>query len=213
MPNENEKVERRTVTFEVRIERREDKPPVIHGYAAVFDTPAELFGEFVEVIRHGAFARSIKEDDVRALWNHNSDFVLGRTANGTLSLAEDEHGLAVEITPPDTQFARDRIEDIEKKYVDQMSFGFSPVEENWAATDEGQPMRELLDVTLVDVSPCAFPAYPETSVAVRSRIQEELRAVSSSTGAQERNGDADAEKAQARSASRRRRVEIAEMET
>ncbi|MBC7107023.1 MAG: HK97 family phage prohead protease, partial [Firmicutes bacterium] len=162
-------IERRTVPFvEVRLEVPDGGgQPVIRGYAAVFDSPSEHLGSFREIIRRGAFARSIKEGDVRALWNHDSNYVLGRTKNGTLKLKEDIHGLAVEILPPDTQFARDFVESIRRGDVDQMSFGFRAVRDNWYTSD-GETLRELVDVELYDVSPTAFPAYPQTSVTVRT---------------------------------------------
>lgn len=162
------KLERRAIPMEVRVQRDNDGPPVIKGYAAVFDSPALIWGDFFEVIRKGAFAKTIKEDDIRALWNHNHDCILGRTKNVTLKLSEDDHGLAVEITPPDTQYARDRVKEIEDGYVDGMSFAFNTREENWGVTKDGKPERELLDVVLFDVSPCTFPAYPDTDVAIRS---------------------------------------------
>lgn len=162
--------ERRTVPFEARVEDGDDgKPTVIHGHSAVFNKPADLMDwlGFREVVRPGAFTRTIKEDDIRGLWNHNTDFVLGRTKNGTTILQEDDEGLAVEIYPPDTQYARDFTESIRRGDVDQMSFRFDVREEGWS-TVEGEPLRELLEVRLFDVSPVAFPAYTETSVGVRS---------------------------------------------
>src|SRR4051812_13150212 len=92
--------ERRHYTIaELRADK--DKRTIV-GHAAVFNSPTDL-GWFREQIRPGAFAESVKVDDVRALFNHNPDHVLGRNKAGTLKLAEDDKGLAIEITPPDTQ--------------------------------------------------------------------------------------------------------------
>jgi HK97 family phage prohead protease len=141
----------------------------IIGYAAVFNTYSEPLGSFREIIRPGAF-RNALEADVRALWNHDPNYVLGRTKNGTLTLAEDEKGLAVEIRPPDTQWARDVMESIRRGDVDQMSFSFRSVRERWLTDRDGQQVRELLEVELFDVSPVTFPAYQETTVQVRALL-------------------------------------------
>ena len=147
------------------------------GYAALWDTPSQPISggdsdddnpPFIEVIRRGAFARAINQgQDVRALWNHDSSLVLGRTSNGTLTLNEDERGLAFLATPPDTQWARDLLTLVARGDVSQCSFCFSFVADRWA-TSNGAYTRELLDVDLYDVGPVTFPAYTATSVAVRS---------------------------------------------
>ena len=143
----------------------------IVGYAAVFDTYAESPWGFREIIRPGAFAKSIADgEDVRCLWNHDSNFVLGRTKNGTLALREDPHGLWIDCRPPDTSFARDFVENIRRGDVDQMSFAFDPVNDNWGHTD-GKFTRELLEVKLGDVSPVTYPFYPTTQVTVRAALQ------------------------------------------
>lgn len=138
------------------------------GYAAVFNVYSQPLGGFREIIRPGAF-RNALDSDVRALWNHDPNYVLGRTKNGTLRLTEDERGLAVEIDPPDTSWARDALESIRRGDVDQMSFGFRAVRERWRA-EKGENVRELLEVELFDVSPVTFPAYQETTVQVRSLL-------------------------------------------
>jgi hypothetical protein len=162
--------ERRSYSVEFRVEEREDKSPVIKGHAAVFDQLSENLGGFREMIAKGAFKDAIKEDDVRALFNHNSDHVLGRNKAGTLRMKEDSTGLAIEIDPPDTQVARDLMISIERGDIDQMSFGFSvkPNGENIGEDDDGNMIRTLTDVRLFDVSPVTYPAYPQTDVAMRS---------------------------------------------
>jgi HK97 family phage prohead protease len=153
---------------EMRVEAREGQAPVIAGYAAVFDQPSEVMLSFREIIRPGAFARSLAGRDVRALWNHDTAQPLGRTKNGTLQLAEDARGLKITITPPDTAWGRDALESIRRGDVDQMSFGFTALKENWTEDGVGFPLRELLEVKLWEVSPVTFPAYPDTTVAVRN---------------------------------------------
>ncbi|MDI3341601.1 MAG: HK97 family phage prohead protease [Sphaerobacter sp.] len=151
----------------------EDGTPRIVGYAAVFDVPSEDLGGFTEIIRPGAFRKTLQDGaDVRALWNHDPNWVLGRTKAGTLKLAEDERGLRIEITPPPTAWARDLMESIRRGDVDQMSFGFWTVRDRWSSDETGRVTRELIEVKLFDVSPVTFPAYPQTEVQVRSAIAE-----------------------------------------
>jgi hypothetical protein len=176
-------IERRAFSLtqvEVRAEE-ESEPPKIVGYAAVFNEFSEPLGGggFREVIRPGAFSKTIKTADVRALWNHDPNYVLGRTKSGTLKLTEDDHGLAIEITPPNTSWAKDLMESIRRGDVDQMSFGFFAVQDRWS-TENGQTVRELLEVELFDVSPVTFPAYPQTSVGVRSAEEVYREYISSS---------------------------------
>ena len=154
--------------FEVRAEGDDDSK-TLKGHAAVFNSDTEIAGAFRERIAPGAFTRAIKEDDVRALFNHDANQVLGRTASGTLRLAEDKTGLAVEIDPPDTQYARDAVTVIERGDVSQMSFGFRVRKETWEEGEEGElDLRTIEEAELFDVSPVTFPAYADTDVAVRS---------------------------------------------
>lgn len=164
-----EAIERRAFAVDrLQIERREKQPARLVGHAAVFDSPIEIGSWFREQIKPGAFARAVGEDDVRALFNHDENFVLGRTVSKTLALREDEKGLAVEIIPPDTQLVRDLVlSPIERGDVSQMSFAFRVRKEEWDETGD-VPVRTLLEVELFDVSPVTFPAYPTTDVGLRS---------------------------------------------
>lgn len=157
---------------EIRLQDREGGLPMIAGHAAVFNVLSEvIWGSFRERVLPGAFSKTIGEADVRALWNHDPNHIIGRNKAGTLRLAEDETGLAIEIDPPDTQTARDLTVSMKRGDVDQMSFGFDVVKDRWIETDS-MPVRELVEVRLWDVSPVTFPAYPETDVAVRSILGE-----------------------------------------
>ena len=163
--------EKRTLPLdELRInEADEEKGAEIIGHAAVFDSWSETLGgifPFKEKVRRGAFADSILNDDIRALFNHSADYVLGRNKAGTLELTEDEKGLLVRIKPPDTQWARDLVISIKRGDINQMSFGFTVEEENWS-TENGFDVRELKKVKLYDVSPVTFPAYTSTDVGIR----------------------------------------------
>lgn len=166
--------EQRTILMDVRAERRGDSDePVLVGYAARFDDVTNIANLFDEVIRKGAFEKTISEgDDVRALHNHDENLILGRTKAGTLKLEEDENGLKVRISPPNTQQARDLMVSIERGDVDQMSFGFEVVSEVWNRAEEGKrELRELTEVRLFDVSTVVFPAYPSTSIGLRSATE------------------------------------------
>jgi uncharacterized protein len=149
----------------------EDSTPKITGYAAVFNELSENLGGFREQIAPGAFSRTLQTADVRALWNHDPNFVLGRNKSGTLRLEEDERGLRIEITPPDTQWARDLITSMKRGDVDQMSFGFRTVKDDWESRGK-ENIRTLKEVELFDVSIVTYPAYPQTSVQARSLAQD-----------------------------------------
>lgn len=140
------------------------------GHAAVFGEVTDIGGWFREVIAPGAFQRSIQDDDIRALFNHNPDFVLGRNTAGTLTLSEDDTGLKTVIDPPDTQVARDLAVSIERGDISQMSFAFQVLDEEWQrGEDQDLDLRTIKRVRLYDVSPVTFPAYEGTDIALRSR--------------------------------------------
>lgn len=154
---------------EIRI-NESDGGTCIEGHAAVFDSWSETLGgifPFKEKVRKGAFAESIGRDDIRALFNHDPNYVLGRNRAGTLELVEDDVGLRVRITPPDTSWARDITTSIRRGDISQMSIGFVVEDDEWSSKD-GIDTRELKKVRLFDVSPVTFPAYTETDIGVRA---------------------------------------------
>jgi Escherichia/Staphylococcus phage prohead protease len=165
-------VEKRAYSCEVRAADSAGKLELV-GYAALFGVEARIF-DFIEIIERGAFARTLKEGDARAFWNHNPDIVLGRVKNGTLQLSQDLLGLRVSITPPDTALIRDQvIAPIERGDVSQMSFGFRvpPGGDRWERMADGTPRRVITEVELFEVSPVAMPAYSQTSISVSKRAQ------------------------------------------
>jgi uncharacterized protein len=165
-------IERRYVpVLELRAITDEDGLRHIAGYAAVFNSMSDDLGGFREKIDPGAFTQTIKGDDIRALKNHNDDYVLGRNKSKTLTLTEDKHGLAIDILPPDTQWAKDLMVSIDRGDIDQMSFGFRTISDRWETKDE-EEIRTLKEVRLFDVSPVTFPAYTDTQVALRSLEQQ-----------------------------------------
>lgn len=144
----------------------------IVGYAARFNQLSDVLGNFREQIQPGFFD-GIEADDVRALFNHDPNYVLGRSTAGTLKLTPDADGLAVEIDPPDTTWARDLMKSIQRGDVSQMSFAFTVAEggDKWEKVD-GNWIRTLVRKGRVfDVSPVTYPAYPQTSAAVRSKLE------------------------------------------
>jgi uncharacterized protein len=148
----------------------EDTPSVITGYAAVFNSPTTIGDWFTEIIAPGAFSRSLSENgDIRALFNHNWDNVLGRTKSGTLKLEEDELGLKFEIELPKTTLARDLAESMERGDINQCSFGFWVTEETWDYSVEPY-VRTVNQVELFEVSVVSIPAYDDTEASlVRSK--------------------------------------------
>jgi HK97 family phage prohead protease len=142
----------------------------IAGHAAVFNSLSEELWGFRERIVPGAFAPALGKSDIRALLNHDPNFVLGRTKNGTLRVHEDETGLAVEIDPPETAWADDLLVSIGRGDISQMSFAFRVGEESWETVD-GANIRTILSFDEVfDVSPVTYPAYPETDVSLREGL-------------------------------------------
>lgn len=137
------------------------------GYAAVFDSMTDI-GWFREKIAPGAFLDTAKEDDIRCLFNHNPDLILGRNKAGTLAVNEDEKGLWFENDVPDTQVGRDTLTSVERGDVTGCSFSFRTVKDQWDESDPDHPVRTLLKVKVYDVGPVTFPAYVDTSVAARS---------------------------------------------
>jgi uncharacterized protein len=147
------------------------KADMIVGYAAKYNEPTSIGDFFVEVIAPGAFTDAIAKDDVRAVFNHDENLVLGRNKAGTLRLFEDAIGLRYEIDPPDTQFARDLIESMRRGDVSQSSFAFTMRggAESWDETG-AVPKRTITKIgSLFDVSPVTYPAYDNTEAGLRSR--------------------------------------------
>lgn len=144
----------------------EEQPSKITGYAAVFNSKTTIGGWFDEVIEPGAFARSLSENgDIRALFNHNWDNVLGRTKSGTLRLEEDEKGLKFEIELPNTSVGRDLAESMSRGDINQCSFGFWITEENWDYSVE-PALRTIKEVELYEISVVSIPAYDDTEASL-----------------------------------------------
>lgn len=169
-------IERRFTSF--REFRAEGDGNLLRGHFSTYGDPYSL-GGFDEQIAPGAFDQTF-DDDVRALFNHDPNYPLGRTKAGTLRISDSEDGPIAEIDLPES--ATMMREAIERGDVDQMSFGFTVAEDSWQVVDE-ETGRELRTITkigrLFDVSPVTFPANPNTDIAMRSL--EEFRSEKTET--------------------------------
>jgi len=167
-----EGAERRFFTAPVKVEHRaEADEDIVEGVAAVVEQETDL-GYMKEKIERGAFD-TVLTNDVRALFNHDPNMVLARTASGTLNLSLNENGdLVYEYRTPDRQYARDLYDAIKSGDVNQSSFAFQVEEQRWIFDDDN-PDNDLRIITkvsrLIDVSPVTYPAYQDTTVAARSR--------------------------------------------
>lgn len=174
----------------IELRAEEGQAKKIAGYGAVFyragDPTTEYvlwddsYGKAVERILAGAFDRTLREKaDVRSLFNHDSNIVLGRTTSKTLDLAVDTIGLRYEATPPDTQLVRDQVlAPIGRGDVSGSSFMFVPMAARWTQeVIEGRTIdiREISDVELWEVGPVTFPAYEGTSSEARSVLRDEVQ--------------------------------------
>ena len=153
----------------------------ISGYAARFNSMSEDLGGFFEIIEPGAFASAVKKSDVRALLNHDPSKLLGRTGVN-LNIEERADGLYMEITPVDLPIYWEVLGYIKAGLITQQSFGFTVGEDRWERKD-GKDLRIIKSIDrLYDVSPVTYPAYPETSVAVRSLKEFRAKNIREGTG-------------------------------
>lgn len=156
--------------LELRDAAAEAKSPgTLTGYAAVFNSRSEELYGFYEIIKPGAFKDTIGDGhDIYALADHDVRRRLARTKLGTLKLAEDDKGLRVEIALPDTDLGREIAAEARQGLIDAMSFGFFVLDEEMKRED-GDIVRIITKVELLEVSTVTWPAYPATSVALTAR--------------------------------------------
>jgi HK97 family phage prohead protease len=232
----NDLIERRCLSAgELRVAKNDGGQDVIEGQAAVFNQYSEDLGGWIEIIEPGFFD-DVLTGDTRALQNHDTNYVLGRTTNKTLELAQDEKGLNDRIYPPDTSWARDLLVSLRRGDITQQSFSFRVNHLSSGDEVDGDEWYILGDKIvrrlkqggckeLYDVSPVTFPAFPQTSVSADTRSRfEEFRTKNAGTfgpdpqtalpgGAPAPDpepDDDDAARQQALLANRRRRLELAE---
>ena len=163
--------ETRCYSGEVRAEQQGEQPMRIIGYGSVFNSRSEPLWGFREIIKPGAFD-DVLGDDIRGLFNHDPNFILGRSTSGTLNVSVDDKGLRYDIAAPDTQTIRDLVlAPMMRGDINQSSFAFrvSHDGESWYPDDEGIVIREINRFSrLFDVSPVTYPAYQEADSGIRS---------------------------------------------
>ena len=160
----------RRAAFELRTAGTNASPRLI-GYAAVFDSPSQDLGGFREIIKPGAFTRTLQSNsnDPLALVSHNAALVLGRRSADTLRLQEDARGLRFEIDPPDTTAARDLMVSVARGDIKGASFAFRVPAggDSWSMRGD-QVIREVREADLFEITITANPAYTDTTVALRA---------------------------------------------
>ena len=194
---------------ELRVEENDEGgAATIGGYAVLYNERSQLLWDFYEEIARGAFGGSLS-GDVRALWQHNADQVLGRTRAGTLAIWDDERGVAFRLTPPETTLGRDAVESIRRGDIDQMSFGFTVSADDWTTTDDGAPLRTVRSAELIEISPVTWAAYPQTEVGVRAiEIYGDQPMIPDNLRAQGSGDNSDDTQARARWAYRNRQIHL-----
>lgn len=167
----NQTEKRELLSSEIEIREVEGGLRTITGYAVKWEMKSVTMGywrRFKEQFKRGAFTDSLTQDDQLALWSHDYSQVLGRTKNGTLRLFEDEIGLRFELDLADTMLGNDTYKTIKRGDVDGVSFGFQMVKEEWDESDPDNVVRSVTKAKLIEISPVAFPAYPDSQVSARS---------------------------------------------
>lgn len=163
------KKEVRALARSLEVRTSEAGENIVSGYVVEFDKLSVDLGGFCEKVQAGAFANSLKNNKrIKALWGHDKNIVLGSTNGKTLELREDEKGLPFEIMLPNTTQGRDYAESVRRGDVDGVSFGFSVIKDLWDDSNKASIVRTLLEVDLFEISLTAFPAYPSSSITIRS---------------------------------------------
>ncbi|MFB4258977.1 HK97 family phage prohead protease [Shouchella clausii] len=161
---------RELLTTEIDVRESESGVRTISGYAVKWEKKSQVLGfyrKFREQFKRGAFSESLKKDDQRFLWSHDTSKVLGRTKNSTLRLEEDSIGLRFELDLPDTTLGDDTYKSIKRGDVDGVSFGFRMESHEIEEPDDDLMLRTVTKAKLLEVSAVAFPAYPDSEVSAR----------------------------------------------
>jgi uncharacterized protein len=166
----------RDVRTNFKITRDETTPDerIVEGYFALYESETELFEGSYEIISKGAFDSTLNKNDIRALWNHNTQYVLGRNKNGSLQLRADDKGLFGIIKLPNTQYANDLYELVQRGDIDQASFGFNILNEDLEELASGGYRWRINEIDLHEISVVTFPAYENTTVQAREKQVEQM---------------------------------------
>ncbi len=162
------KKEIRTISTPVKVEKREDGTiKSIVGYPIVYNKDSEDMG-FIERIAPGAATKALKKSDVRGLKNHDPSLIFARTGIN-LVLTEDKNGVRMEATPVDTFNFRETAKEVEVGLLDGQSFAFNILADEWKDLDKAKPKRTITEFDIIyDVGPVTYPAYPDTTVGLRT---------------------------------------------
>jgi len=158
-----------------RAEEQEDKL-VVEGYFIKYNSETNLFDDVYEEVSPESVERSLANNDIRSLFNHDTSLVLGRTNNGTLTLKSDEIGLwgSIEINREDSE-AMNAYARIKRGDVAGCSFGFYPIKEEQQKREGGGKKFIIREMDLFEVSCVTFPAYPQTEISARKKDIEVLK--------------------------------------
>ena len=165
--NDSRETRALSTSIELRAAGEAGEQRTATGYAVLFNNETDIGGYWREKFAPGAFTQSLSERDVVALLGHMRDRPVGRMSRGTLVLAEDAKGLAFTNDLPDTSDGRDLAVQIDRGDIEGMSFGFRTLKEEWDETVE-PPLRTVIQAEIYEITYTAFPAYPDTSVGMRS---------------------------------------------
>lgn len=161
---------REIVTQKIEIREDDNGNRTLIGYAVKWEKKSLVMGyyrKFREQFKNGAFTETLRNDDQRFLWSHDTSKVLGRTKNNTLRLSEDAVGLRFELDLPNTTLGNDTYVSIKRGDVDGVSFGFSMISEEIQEPDDDLMLRTVTKAKLLEISAVAFPAYPDSEVSAR----------------------------------------------
>lgn len=165
--------ERLVLVDDLELRSGEGSDPVITGHPLLYGKWSDDLGGFRERILPGAASKTIREGDIRVLFNHDPNFVIGRTKSGTAEFTEQVQGVAMRATPPATTWATDLITTMRRGDVDQMSFAFTAIRDEWREPKrEGELYeRDIAELRMYDASVVTFPAYVQTDAQVRSAME------------------------------------------
>jgi len=182
-------MERRVIKTPVKITRNEDGTiGSIYGYPIVYNKDSEDMG-FIERILPGAATKALKGSDIRGLKNHDPSLIFAREGIN-LKITEDKQGVKYEATPVDTHNFRETAKEVDLGLLTGQSFGFRVLADKWTDLDKDLPRRDITELEIIfDVGPVTYPAYSDTSVALRSLTQMKQDAATSAQDAETRAKD------------------------
>lgn len=223
-------VSRRAATFDFETKETEKGARIIRGHGSVFEVESEDLGGFKEIIHRGAFDDALEKSDIRCLFNHDPNIVLGRNTSGTLKLGINERGLYYECELPDNTWGRDVSVSMDRGDITQSSFAFTMDWDNEAPKEDGgayeYEQREdgswLLHIhrveELFDVSPVTYPAYKAADVRSAQRgleaaIERKEKEEQAAFEAAQKDIEAEGEKFAVEAAERKRRIKILQLKS